>query len=459
MATRERAVTVKILLVDDEPYTATLFAGLFRGRSVALDLAVDVAGARQRFRTSDYNLILMDQRLPDGGGLDLVEEMRRERPHQVAILITGYADVRDAVRAVREGLFDYLTKPFEDLESLEATIDKALELDRAYREIDSLRHTLDGRAEGQVLIGRSPAIERLLQQIRQVAPLDTTVLLEGESGTGKEVVARILHAGSLRAAGPFFEVNCGALSEQLLESTLFGYEKGAFTGAAKTTPGYLEQANGGSLFLDEVADMSPKLQTSLLRVLQERNFQRLGGTALRGSDFRLICACNRRLAEAVRDHSFREDLFYRINVVALRIAPLRERREDILALALHFLELFKARFHKDVGPFTPDAIRLLEGFPWPGNVRQLRHTVERVVALHPGGAIGPAHLEHLAAEGTPPPAVPAAVLSYEEERGRFEQDYLVRLLQAAGGNVSEAARISGIARQNLYPRLKRWNLS
>ena len=335
---------------------------------MALDVAVDAAGARQRSRTSDYHLILMDQRLPDGSGLDLVEEMRRERPHQVAILITGYADVRDAVRAVRAGLFDYLTKPFEDLESLEATIAKALELDRAYREIDSLRHILDGRAEGQVLIGRSPAIERLLQQIRQVAPLDTSVLLEGERG--KEMVARILHAGSLRAAGPFFEVNCGALSEQLLESTLFGYEKGAFTGAAKTTPGYLEQANGGSLFLDEVADMSPKLQTSLLRVLQERSFQRLGGTTLRHSDFRLICACNRRLVDAVRDHSFREDLFYRINVVALRIAPLRERQEDILALTLHFLELFKARFHRDVGPFTPNAIRLLEAFPWPGNVRQ-----------------------------------------------------------------------------------------
>jgi DNA-binding NtrC family response regulator len=360
---------------------------------------------------------------------------------------------------VREGLFDYLTKPFDDLESLEATIAKALELDRAYREIDSLRHTLDGRGEGQILIGQSLAIERLLQQIRQIAPLDTSVLLEGESGTGKELVARILHAGSPRAAGPFFEVNCGALSEQLLESTLFGYEKGAFTGAAKTTPGYLEEADGGSLFLDEVADTSPKLQTSLLRVIQERTFQRLGGTALRASDFRLICACNRKLADAVRDRSFREDLFYRINVVALRIPPLRERREDILALALHFLELFKARFHKDVGPFTPDAIRLLERFPWPGNVRQLRHAVERAVALHPGGPIGAAHLDHLAAGDTPPSPVPEAVRPYEEERAHFEQGYLERLLQAAGGNVSEAARISGIARQNLYPRLKRWDLS
>jgi two-component system, NtrC family, response regulator AtoC len=452
-------MTRKILLVDDERYTASLFEGLFRGRSVILDLALDAAEARQRFRTTDYNLILMDQRLPDGNGLDLVQELRRERPHQVAILITGYADVRDAVRAVREGLFDYLTKPFADIESLEATIAKALELDRAYREIDSLRHTLDGRGEGQALIGRSPAIERLLQQIRQVAPLDTSVLLEGESGTGKELVARILHAGSPRGSGPFCEVNCGALSESLLESSLFGYEKGAFTGAVKTTPGYLEQADGGSLFLDEVADMPPKLQTSLLRVLQERTFQRLGGVALHGSDFRLICACNRGLAEAVRERSFREDLFYRINVVGLRIPPLRERREDILTLALHFLGLFQARFHKEAGPFTPDAIRLLEAHPWPGNVRQLRHAVERVVALHPGGPIGAVHLDRLAAADPVPSPDPSRVLPYAEERARFEQDYLERLLQAAGGNVSEAARLSGIARQNLYPRLRRRDLS
>jgi two-component system response regulator HydG len=204
--------------------------------------------------------------------------------------------------------------------------------------------------------------------------------------------------------------------------------------------------------------MSPKLKTSLLRVLQERTFQRLGGTGLRSSDFRLVCACNRHLATAVRDHAFREDLFYRINVVALRIPPLRERREDILPLALHFLALFQARFHKDVGPFTPEAIRLLEAHAWPGNVRQLRHAVEHVVALHPGGPIGALHLDQLAGDPLAPPN-PGQVQPYAEERARFEQDYLERLLQAAGGNVSEAARISGIARQNLYPRLRRRDLS
>lgn len=451
-------MTCKILLVDDDRHTVKLFENLFRKRPQVLEVAADAADARRRFRGTDYNLILMDQRLPDGSGLDLIQEMRRERPHQIAIMITGYADVRDAVRAVREGLFDYLTKPFDDIDSLETSIDKALELDRAYREIDSLRRTLDGRSEGQTLIGQSPAIEQLLQQIQQVAALDTTVLLEGESGTGKELVSRILHAGGPRASRPLFAVNCGALSEQLLESTLFGYEKGAFTGAAKATPGYLEQADGGTLFLDEVADMSPKLQSSLLRVLQERTFHRLGGTSLRSSDFRLICACNRCLADAVRSKLFREDLYYRVNVVALRIPPLRERREDILALALHFLELFNGKFGKEVGPFTPDAIRLLENHAWPGNVRQLRHAIERLAALHPGGPVSTAHLEHLRAASDPHVA-PDDLLKYDEERARFERSYIERLLHAAHGNVSEAARISGIARQNLYERMKRWGLS
>ncbi|MEO5365686.1 MAG: sigma-54 dependent transcriptional regulator [Magnetococcus sp. WYHC-3] len=446
----------RILLIDDDRHTVKFFENIFRRRPEQLVVAMDAASARHHLRGSDFNLVLMDQRLPDGNGLDLLGELRRERPHQMAILVTGHANVRDAVRAVREGLFDYLTKPFEDLDVLEATIDKALEMDGAYREIDSLRHSLDGRSDGQPLIGQSPAIERLLQQIRQVAALDTTVLLEGESGTGKELACRMIHGASPRARQPFLGVNCGALSESLLESALFGYEKGAFTGALKATAGYLEQANGGTLFLDEVLDMSPKLQSSLLRVLQEHRFQRLGGTTLRHSDFRLICACNRPLAEEVRQHRFREDLFYRINVVALRIPPLRERREDIPVLALYFLELFNRQFKKDVGPFTAEAVRLLENGSWPGNVRQLRHAVERVVALHPGGPVGTEHLGHVTAIGE---VSGPGVRPYEEERSSFERGYMRRLLDCAGGNMSEAARVSGIARQNLYAKLKRWNLS
>lgn len=448
----------QVLLVDDDHYTVNLFKNLFRNRRETLQVAQDVASARRFFKEYDYNLILMDQRLPDGMGLDLIRELRQERPNQIAVIITGYADIRDAVSAVREGLFDYLQKPFDDLEALENSIDKALELDRAYREIDSLRRTLDEQGDNKHrMIGHSQVIEQLILQIKQVAALDTTVLLEGESGTGKELAARMLHTYSPRANKPFLEVNCGALSEQLLESTLFGYEKGAFTGAAKTTPGYLEQVDGGTLFLDEIIDMSPKLQCSLLRVLQERSFQRLGGSSLRTSDFRLVCACNRTLSEEVSEKHFREDLYYRINVVSLRIPPLREHRKDILELSLYFLDLFNQKFKKEVGPFTSEAIDFLEKYSWPGNVRQLRHAIERIVALQSAGPITTFHLEHLTpVKENNDRTESDAVLSYSEERASFEHSYLQRLLNVAKGNISEAARISGIARQNLYERMKRW---
>ena len=255
-------MTTKILLVDDDPYTKQLFEGLLDRNSVRLRVVSTLADARSAFRSEDFNLAILDQRLPDGRGLEFFGEMRAERPRQIAILITGYADFRDAVRAVKEGLFDYLTKPFENLEELEAVIAKALEMDRAYREISALRETLDARPGQWPIVYRSPAMEQVLRTARQVAPLDTTVLIEGESGTGKELVARQIHAHSTRAEGPLLEVNCGALSESLLEATLFGYEKGAFTNALRTTAGYFESAKGGTLFLDEIADMSQKLQAS-----------------------------------------------------------------------------------------------------------------------------------------------------------------------------------------------------
>jgi two-component system response regulator AtoC len=325
----------RILVVDDDHYTRTLFKRLL-GKSAELSLAADGAEARRLFAAGDFNLVLMDQRLPGENGIDLTREFRVQRPKVVTILMTGFADVRDAVAAVREGLFDYLTKPFDDLDALEAVIGKALELDAAYREIDGLRTRLATELCVPEAIGRSAAMERLLDQVRQVAGLDTTVLLEGESGTGKDVVARLLHAWSVRSAKPFLEVNCGGLPESLLESLLFGHEKGAFTGAAQASPGYFERAHGGNLFLDEIADMSPKLQSSLLHVLQSHQFTRIGSTQPRNTDFRLICATNRQLSGEVQAGRFREDLFYRINVVALRVPALRERQGDIILLAAHF---------------------------------------------------------------------------------------------------------------------------
>lgn len=442
----------KILLVDDDPFTRSLIDDLLRERAVELHIAVNLAQARIAFRQTDFNLAILDQRLPDGNGLDFFAEMRRERPRQTAILITGFAEVKEAVRAVREGLFDYLTKPFENPDELDAVIGKALEMDRAYREIANLRENIEARKGGPVIIGRSAVIEGLLMQARQVAPIDTTVLIEGESGTGKELFAKLIHSLSARSRGPMLEINCAALSESLLESTLFGYEKGAFTGAAKTTAGYFEEANGGTLFLDEIADMSVKLQASLLRVLQERNFVRLGSTKPRASDFRLICATNRSLGAEVRAGRFRADLFYRINVVALHVPPLRERPEDIMPLALFFLDHFNRKFGKETGPFSPEACAALEDAAWAGNVRELQHAVERAVAIKSEGPITPADLGILPA--TPGTAAHAAA-PFREARDLFEREYFTGLLAAAGGNVSEAARLSGIARQNFYAHIKR----
>ena len=449
----------KILVVDDDRYTRTLIEQLMR-KSAEVHLAESGEAARQLFAAIDFNLVLMDQRLPQDKGLDLLREFRLQRPKLVAILITGFADVRDAVAAVREGLFDYLTKPFEDLEALEAVIGKALELDRAYREIDSLRTRLAVESGAPNIIGQSPPMERLLGQIREVAGLDTTVLLEGESGTGKDVMAKLIHAWSQRASQPYLEVNCGGLPESLLESLLFGYEKGAFTGASQATPGYFEKAHNGNLFLDEIADMSPKLQSSLLRVLQDHSFCRIGSTQPRSTDFRLICATNRALVGEVKAGRFREDLYYRINVVALSLPPLRERAGDIIRLAVHFLDQYNTKFGKQCGPFTPQAVQALEACRWAGNVRELQHCIERVVALQPGGAIDAIHLSPTC-NASPEvdqldSATPAQALAYQEARAEFERDYLRHLLDAAGGNISEAARLSGVPRQNLYVRMKRW---
>jgi DNA-binding NtrC family response regulator len=446
-------VTAKILLVDDDQYTQQLFEGLLRRDDIELHKTATIAEAQRAFHAADFNLVILDQRLPDGNGLDLFKEMRAQRPQQVAILVTGYADVRDAVHAMREGLFDYLTKPFKNLDELAAAIGRALEMDRAYREITDLRELLLASPSRPVMIGRSAAMQALLQQVQQFARLDTTVLIEGESGTGKELIARQIHMLSPRARGPFRGLSCGALSESLFEATLFGYEKPAFTSAAKATPGYLEEATGGTLVLFEIGELSPKLQSSLLRVLQERTFTRLGSVTPRASDFRFVCTTSRSLQDEVKAGRFRFDLYHRINVNLLRVPSLRQRREDILPLALFFLEQFNSKFGKAAGPFSREALAALEKAYWPGNVRELQHAIERAVVVNARGPIvaadfGSGARAHEIADG------PASRLSLQEARERFEREYFIDLLQAVGGNISEAARRSSISRQALYRYLK-----
>jgi DNA-binding NtrC family response regulator len=446
-------VKSKILLVDDDPYTQQLFEGLLRGEDVELRMAGNIAEAWKEFHLADFNLVLLDQRLPDGNGLDFFKEIRTLRPQQVAILITGHADLRDAIGAVRGGLFDYLSKPFKNLDELSAIVDRALEMDRAYREINNLQAMLEARPGRPVLVGRSAAMQKLFQQLQRIAPLDTTVLIEGESGTGKELIARQIHELSPRAKKPFVGLNCGGLSESLLEATLFGYEKPAFTSGATATPGYFEEATGGTLVLDELGELSPKLQASLLRVLQERTYSRLGSVAQRASDFRLICTSSTSLEGKVKAGDFRSDLYYRINVNLLRVPPLRERREDILSLALLFLDQYNSKFGKAAGPFAPEAVAALEAAHWAGNVRELQHAIERAVVVNVRGPIvagdlGLSSYDRGASENR------AAPLPLQEAKERFERAYFIDLMHSVGGNVSEAARQSHISRQALHRYLK-----
>jgi DNA-binding NtrC family response regulator len=447
-------VTSKILLVDDDGFTQQLFEGLLHGNDVELRVAANIADAREEFHSSDFNLILLDQRLPDGNGLDFFKEIRALRPQQVAILITGHADLHDAIGAVRGGLFDYLTKPFKNLDELTAIMDRALEMDRAYREINNLQAALEARPGRPVIVGRSAAMQKLFRQIQRIAPLDTTVLIEGESGTGKELVARQIHDLSPRARGTYVGLNCGGLSESLLEATLFGYKKPAFASDAKVTPGYFEEAAGGTLVLDELGELSPKLQSSLLRVLQERTFSRLGGLTHLTCDFRLICTSSASLENRVKAGDFRSDLYYRINVNLLRVPPLRERREDIVSLVLLFLEQFNSRFGKAAGPFVPEALAALEAAPWPGNVRELQHAIERAVVVNVRGPIVVADLGLGAHDRAGSDRGDARAASFEEARERFERAYFIDLLHSVGGNVSEAARQSHISRQALHRYLK-----
>jgi DNA-binding NtrC family response regulator len=447
-------VKSNILLVDDDQFTQQLFEGLLQRDSIELRKAGNLAEARQEFNAADFNLVILDQRLPDGNGFEFFKEMRTQRPQQVAILVTGYADVRDAVRAVREGLFDYLTKPFPSLDELAAVIERGLEMDRAYRAINDLQATLQTGPGRPTIIGRSEAMRKLLEQVQKITRLDTTVLIEGENGTGKELIARRIHLLSPRAKGPFLGLNCGALSESLLEATLFGYEKPAATGTAETISGYLEEATGGTLFLDEICELSPKLQSSLLRVLQDRISTRLGSVTQRTSNFRLLCMTSTPLEDAIKAGKFRSDLGYRININLLRVPPLRQRREDILSLALLFLDQFNSKFSKAAGPFVPEAVAAMEAADWPGNVNELQRVIERAVVINATGPILAADLDMTSrsrAISNDPLGQP---IPLEQARELFEREYFINLLHAAGGNVSSAAKLSGISRNSFYRHLK-----
>ncbi|MGQ9496542.1 MAG: sigma-54-dependent transcriptional regulator [Thermoanaerobaculaceae bacterium] len=437
---------VRILVVDDEEHVRTSLACWFREEGFDVATASSGREALATLVREGAEILLVDIKMPGMDGLELQRRVRELAPDATVIIMTAYAAVDTAVQAMKEGAYDYVVKPFEP-ESLSQLVRKAAERYALLKENRALKAQL--AASVPLLITRGGrAMGSVLELIRQVAPTDTNVLITGESGTGKELVARRIHGTSRRQFGPFVPVHCGALAEGILESELFGHEKGAFTGAINRKLGKIELAAEGTLFLDEIGDIPPKVQVDLLRVLQERSFTRVGGNEPIQSDFRLICATLRDLEAEVAAGRFREDLYYRINVLRIHIPPLRERVEDIPLLAEHFLHHFARQMGKKIRGFTPEAMTLLCHYPWPGNVRELANAVERAVVLCERELIPP-ELFPFSQKYVPADDTLAAV----------EAHHIRRVLAAHGWNITQAAKILGIDRVTLYHKMKRYNIS
>jgi len=382
----------RILIADDHD---ALRRGLARGLTEAgheIEEASNGNAAIERLHDSYFDVVLSDLKMGGSDGLDVLRTTRALHPTTAVILMTAFGSVNTAVEAMKIGAFDYVQKPFE-IEEMEVKIEKALEVKRLKHEIDYLRHTQQDIYEFDKIVGSSGALQRVLDVVKKVAKSNTTVLIRGETGTGKELIAGAIHHNSTRAARNFVKVNCAALQENLLESELFGHEKGAFTGADKQRIGRFEQADGGTLFLDEIGDMSPSTQAKILRVLQEHEFERLGGTRTLRVDVRLIAATNRDLPSMVQAGQFREDLYYRLNVVSIEMPPLRERKEDIVPLAHSFIRKFAAELKKKMEGLETDAQKLLMRYNWPGNIRELENAIERAMLLADGRAIAASDLQ------------------------------------------------------------------
>jgi len=454
----------KILLADPDPRTQAELREMLQPRGYDLDAAPDLGAALLPLGDGEIDLVLCDLNLPGGGGLQLLQEVRNTHPETAVVLLSAFGSVQDAVQAMRHGAADFLGKPFAKEQVLVA-VDRALEKAALQRENQALKSALDDRLRLDNLIGTDPRMQAIFKTIKAVADTRTTVLITGESGTGKTLLARALHNLSQRRAGPFVEVNCGALPESLLESELFGHQKGAFTGAVRDKIGKFEAASGGTIFLDEIGTSSPAFQVKLLRVLQDRVIERIGDTRTIAVDVRIVLATNKDLAEAVQKGEFREDLYYRIHVVTVEMPPLRQRRSDIPTLAMHFLRRFAAEHQRPVQRFREAALQALVQAPWPGNVRQLENLVERAVVLASGDELDLADLPADLAARPDSAAMSAAVLDplapvlpLKEALVEPERRILTQALAHCGGNRERAARLLQINRSTLFHKLRKFGI-
>ncbi len=452
----------RILIAEDDDVSRENLAellGAYDVRSVS-----DGAQALKTYHEDKFDLIITDLRMPNMDGLLLLKHIREDDPRATVIIITGYGTVNTAVEAMKLGAFDYITKPLKD-DLVKLTVERALSFVKLREENISLKGHLKGKSEFGRMIGYSDQMKKIFQTIEKVSASDSTVIIYGESGTGKELVARSIHFNSDRRDQPLIPVNCGAIPEELLESELFGHEKGAFTGAIRTRIGRFELAQGGTIFLDEIGDMSPSLQVKVLRVIQEKQFERIGGIRTIQADVRIITATHQNLEQAVADRRFREDLYYRINVIPVRLPPLRERGMDIPILTNHFLAHFNKLKKKQVHGITPAAMSHIRQYQWPGNVRELENLMEMLVVMKEAGEIDVDDLpEKLARNATPLDSVTLPEwtgdgIDFNQLVADFEKNLLLKALRMSGGVKNRAAKMLLLNRTTLVEKLKRLQIA
>ncbi|WP_440875193.1 sigma 54-interacting transcriptional regulator [Thalassotalea sp. PLHSN55] len=442
-----KASQQKILLVDDDPSLLRLLGIRLAAAGYEIESAANAKVALGILKSFQANMVISDLRMEGMDGMALFEQIRQQYPSLPVVIMTAHGTIPDAINATKQGVFSFLTKPFESQDLL-ATVEKAMQLQPATRKLNSKENAW--RAS---IISRSAIMESLLQQTKQVAKSDFSLLIHSQSGTGKELLAKAIHQASHRKSKPFTAINCAAIPEQLLESELFGHVKGAFTGAENNHVGLFQATNGGTLFLDEIGDMPLNFQVKLLRALQEKEVRPVGSTQSIKTDVRIISATHKNLQQAIVEGSFREDLYYRLNVVELELPPLSERREDIPLLAQHFFNQVAHHSFAKVTGFSAEAMELLISAPWPGNIRQLQNVIEQSVALATEPLINASLITNALREKT------QTLPSFQQARDQFERDYLAKLLKLTAGNVSQAARIAQRNRTEFYKLLNRHHLT
>ena len=452
----------RVLIVDDKENMLKLLAKVL-GEKYEVSVAAHGAEALSLLSTNDFDVVLSDIRMPEADGFQVLKAVKDATPLTEVVLMTAYATVQDAVEAIKQGAYDYLQKPF-DPDAAALVVGRAVERKQLREQAVNLRKELDSVYGLHNLVGKSRKMKEVYEQLERAASLDMTVLLSGETGTGKELAARAIHQRSARREKRFVAINCGALPAELVESELFGHARGAFTGAAAAKVGLFEEASGGSLFLDEIGELPLPVQVKLNRVLQEKEVRRVGDNAPIKVDVRVISATHRDLKAEVQAGRFREDLFYRLHVLPIRLPPLRERKDDIPLLAMHFLERHARAYHRDLTGFEPDALHALTEYPWPGNVRELENAVERSAASASGPQILYRDLPP-EVQARPEGKLPMEVLAnlpykeaVETARDRVSHDYLVALMREFNGNVTRAAERAGMERESLHRLLRKYDL-